>query len=157
MLSISSPFRHGFARPLLAIAFVAGLAACGSNSNNGSTGPGNVSGTYTLQSVGGNSLPYTFPNSSKEIVVTSATLHLNADNSYSVSAAGSANGTSDNNVIADAGTYSVSGSTVTFTSTTFSGAHYTAAATSTSITADAPGAFVSSSNTSFSFLFEKAN
>ncbi|MEO6209416.1 MAG: hypothetical protein ABIQ10_04730 [Gemmatimonadaceae bacterium] len=156
MMSIRSSFRHGFARPLLALAFVAGLAACGSD-NNGSTGLGDVSGTYTVQSVGGNSLPYAFPNSTDNIVVSSATLNLNSDHTYSVAAAGSANGSADDNVIADAGTYTLSGSTVTFTSTTFSGAHYTAAATSTSITANAPGAFVESSNTSFSFLFEKAN
>ncbi|MBA2685474.1 MAG: hypothetical protein H0U66_13390 [Gemmatimonadaceae bacterium] len=155
MLSISSSFRHGFVGPLLALAFVAGIAACGSDNN--STGPGDVSGDYTLQSVGGNPLPYAFPNSSDNIVVTSATLHLNTDHSYSVSAAGSANGSADDNVIADAGTYSLSGSTVSFSSTTFPGAHYTAAATSTSITANAPGAFVSSSNTSFSFLFSKSN
>ncbi len=155
MMSIPFSFRHGFARPLLALAFVAGLAACGSDNN--STGPGDVSGTYTLQSVGGNSLPYAFPNSTDNIVVSSATLNLNSDHTYSVAAAGSANGSADDNVIADAGTYTLSGSTVTFTSTTFSGAHYTAAATSTSITANAPGAFVESSNTSFSFLFEKAN
>lgn len=156
MLSISSSFRHGIARPLLALAFVAGLAACGSD-NNGSTGPRDVSGTYTLQSVGGNSLPYAFPNSSDAIVVSSATLILNTDHTYSVSAAGSAHGSAEDNVVADAGTYSLSGSTVAFTSTTFSGAHYTAAATSTSITANAPGAFVSSSNTSFSFLFTKSS
>ncbi|MDQ2931604.1 MAG: hypothetical protein M3Y05_12435 [Gemmatimonadota bacterium] len=156
MMSIPTSFRHGFARPFLALAFVAGLAACGSNYNN-STGPGDVNGTYTLQSVGGNSLPYTFPNSNDHIVVSSATLVLSSNHTYTVSAAGSANGTPGGNVIADAGTYAVSGSTVTFTSTTFSGAQYTAAATSTSITASAPGAFVQSSNTSFSFLFEKSN
>ena len=155
MQSFSSLSLRTVARPLLAVAFVAALAACGSDNNTG-TGPTNVSGTYTLTTVDGQALPQEFANSEHHVVVNSATLVMGSDHSYSVDATGSVDGTDGNHVIADAGTYSVSGSTVTFTSTTFGGAHYTAASTSTTLSATVPGAFVNSTNSSFTLVFSKS-
>lgn len=155
MQSFSSLSLRTRARPLLALAFVASIAACGSDSNSG-TGPTDVSGTYTLTTVDGGTLPQAFANSEHHIVVNSATLIMGTDHSYSVDATGSAEGVNGNHVIADAGTYAVSGSTVTLTSSTFSGAHYTAASTSTTLTTTVPGAFVNSTNTSFTLVFTKS-
>ncbi len=142
------------ARPALLVALVALVAACGSNSNT-PTGPGDVSGGYTLTSVGGGSLPYTFPNSSQHIIINAATANLQSNASYTVNATGSANGGGSETILADQGTYTVSGSTISFHSTTYS-ATYTAAATSSTFSATIPGAFVSSSNPSFVLVFSKA-
>jgi hypothetical protein len=142
------------ARPALLVAAVALVAACGSD-NNSPTGPGDVSGGYTLVSVGGSSLPYSFTNSSENIVINSATATLLSDKSYTVSATGSANGGDQETIIADQGTYSVSGSTISFHSTTY-GITYTAAATSTGFGAVIPGAIVSSSTSSFTLEFSRA-
>ncbi|HEY2374399.1 MAG TPA: lipocalin family protein [Gemmatimonadaceae bacterium] len=60
---------------LLAAGLVA-LAAC----NNDSTSPnGNVTGTYSLRTVNGNPLPYTFSDGS---VLVSDRLSLNGDGTY---------------------------------------------------------------------------
>lgn len=142
------------ARPALLVAAVALVAACGSD-NKSPTGPGDVSGGYTLVSVGGSSLPYSFTNSSNHIVINSATASLLSDKSYTVNATGSANAGSQETIIADQGTYSVSGSTISFHSTTYS-ATYTAAATSSGFGAVIPGAFVSSSTPSFTLEFSRA-
>jgi len=154
--TMSSRFR--FAKPLLALvlgAALATLAACGSDTTNG-TGPMNVSGSYSLATVDGNTLPYTIPGTGDNVrVVTSATATLNTDNSYTVVASGTENG-SDSQILTDAGTYSVSGSTVTFTSSTFGGASYSAVATSSTITATVPGVIVGSDNVTFSLVFDKA-
>jgi hypothetical protein len=141
---------------------VATLAACGSDKNT-STGPSDVTGTYTLVSVDGSPLPYAVPNNPEHaIVVQSATLTLGSDHSYTVTGTGTSDGGDSQQVLADAGTYSVgsssgsaSGTPVTFTSTTHSGAIYTATATSTTLSAVAPGGFAGSTNTSFTFGFNK--
>jgi hypothetical protein len=142
------------ARPALLVAAVALVAACGSDSN-GPSGPGDVSGNYALVSVGGNSLPYAFTNSSEDIVINSAVAALHADRSYTVNATGSANGGGQESILADEGTYTVSGSTITFHSSTYS-ASYTAAATSSGFGAVIPGAFVSSSTSTFTLEFSRA-
>lgn len=152
-------FRSRLARPLLAVAFAAALttlAACGSDSNNG-TGPMDVSGTYSLTTVDGTALPYTIPNNPEHtLVITSATATLGRDHSYTISGIGTEDGGDPGEVVADEGTYSVSGSTVTFTSSSFGGASYTAAATSSTLTATVPGAFAGSTNASFDLVFEKS-
>lgn len=150
--------RSRVVRPIVALAFaaaVATLAACGSDNNNG-TGPTDVTGTYSVSTIDGNSLPYTVPNNPDHtIVVQSGTVTLGSDHSYTIGGSGTSDGGATQQVLADAGTYSVSGSTVTFTSTTHSGGIYTATATSSTLTVAAPGAFVGSTNTSFSVVFNK--
>jgi hypothetical protein len=141
-----------FTRPLIAMALAALLAACGSD--NTVTGPRDVTGTYVLATVDGSPLPYTVPNAEHVIVINSATATLGADHSYTVAVAGTEDGT-DSEVAADQGTYAVSGSTITFTSTAFGGASYTAAAGAGTYTVTIPGAFVSSSNASFALVFNK--
>lgn len=154
--TLSSRFR--FAKPLLALALgaaLATLAACGSDATNG-TGPMDVSGSYNLATVDGSSLPYTVPGTGDNVIVVSgAAATLNADNSYTVSGSVTENG-SDSQLLTDAGTYSVSGSSVTFVSSTFGGASYSGVATSSTITATVPGLIVGSSHTTFSLRFDKA-
>lgn len=143
-------------------AVVATLAACGSDKGT-TTGPGDVTGTYTLVTVDGSPLPYQVPNVPEHtIVVQSATLTLVSDHSYSVTGTGTSDGGDPQQVLADQGTYSVgsssgsaSGTPVTFTSTAHSGAIYTATATSTTLSAVAPGGFAGSTNASFTFGFNK--
>ena len=152
--------RSRVVRPVAALvlaAVVATVAACGSDSNNG-TGPMDVSGTYSLATVDGNALPFTIPNTPEHtIVITSATATLGADHSYTIAGVGTEDGSDPGTVIADEGTYSVSGSTVVFSSSTFSPASYSAAATSSTLTATVPGAFAGSTNASFTLVFEKAS
>lgn len=152
--------RSRVVRPVAALvlaAVVATVAACGSDNNNG-TGPMDVSGTYSLTTVDGSALPYAVPNNPEhDIVITSATGTLGSDHTYTIVGTGTSDGGDPQQVVADAGTYTVSGSTITFSSSTFSGASYTAAATSSTITATVPGAFAGSTNTSFTLVFEKAS
>jgi hypothetical protein len=143
-----------FARAAVAAAAVALLAACGSDS----TGPSNanVVGTYNLTTVNGATLPYTVPNTTGTEIVEQATATLSPDSTYSVHANGTVNGSSSS-IAADVGHYTVSGSQVTFTSTIISSAQYTASATSSTLTATIPGAFVGSSDISFTLVFTKAS
>ena len=164
-ISLSSRRRVVRSAALIAlVASVAALAACGSD-NNGSTGPANVTGTYSLVSIDGHPLPYQVPNvPDHTIVVTSGTIVLNSDHSYTVGGTGTSDGGDPQQVIADAGTYvagsssgsgSSAGSNVTFTSTAHPPAVYSAQATSTTLTATAPGGFAGSTNTSFALVLDK--
>jgi len=137
----------------IAAATVAMLAACGSDS----TGPRNtnVSGTYALTTVDGSSLPFTIPNTGDNTeIVNNATVTLNSDSSYTAVANGTENG-ADATIITDAGHYSVSGSQVTFTSSVIQGGNYTGSVSGSTLTVTIIGAFVGSSNTSFSLAFTK--
>jgi len=137
----------------IAAATVAMLAACGSDS----TGPRNtnVSGTYALTTVDGSSLPFTIPNTGDNTeIVNNATVTLNSDSSYTAVANGTENG-EDATIITDTGHYSVSGSQVTFTSSVIQGGNYTGSVSGSTLTVTIIGAFVGSSNTSFSLAFTK--
>jgi ABC-type oligopeptide transport system substrate-binding subunit len=143
------------AKVVIAAAAVAMLAACGSDS----TGPRNtnVAGTYDLSTVDGSSLPYTVPNTGDNTeIVQNATITLNADSTYSAIANGTENGESSV-VIADEGHYSVSGSQVTFTSTVIEGGNYTGNVSGSTLTVTIVGAFVGSSDASFSLVFTKTS
>jgi hypothetical protein len=150
--------RRRIVRPVAALAFaalVSTLAACGSD-NNGTTGPSDVSGTYSLATINGDPLPFTVPNNPDHtIIIQSATVTLGSDNSYSIGGTGTSDGGDPEQVVADAGTYTLSGSTVTFTSSTHSLLVYTATATSTTLTESVPGAFAGSTNTSFVLVLNK--
>jgi len=137
----------------IAAATVAMLAACGSDS----TGPRNpnVSGTYTLTTVDGSSLPFTIPHTGDNIeIVDNATVALNSDSTYTAVANGTENCDSTT-IITDTGHYSVSGSQVTFTSSVIQGGNYTGSVSGSTLTVTIIGAFVGSSNTSFSLAFTK--
>jgi hypothetical protein len=135
-------------------AVVATLAACGGATKV--AGPTNVVGTYSLATVDGSALPFTVPNNPNHtVVVQSATVTLGSDHSYTIGGTGTSDGGAPEQVIADAGTYTFSGSTVTFTSSSHSGLIYTATATSSTLTETVPGAFAGSTNTSFVLVLNK--
>lgn len=158
MREFTLPSPHRLARHATVLAFAASLAtlaACGSD-NKGTTGPGDVTGTYALVSIDGESLPYTVPNNPDHtIVIQSGSVTLNSDHSYSIGGTGTSDGGSPEQVIADAGTYSLSGSTVTFTSTAHTPLTYTATATSTKLTETVPGGFAGSTNATFTIVLDK--
>jgi hypothetical protein len=150
---LSSRFR---ARSVLALALGASMAfasACGSDSP---TGPKNIPGTYSLRTVDETLLPFTVPEQREHIIViNSVTATLNSNNTYAVAGTGTEDGNAST-VVTDAGTYSQSGSTLNFTSTTLSGATYSGTAKSdSSFTMILPGGFVDSDRSSFSLVFEK--
>jgi hypothetical protein len=150
---LSSPGRFG--KPLLALALGASLAfasACGSDSP---TGPKNVPGTYSVQTVDGSPLPFTVPEGRDHvIVINSVTATLNDNNTYAVAGTGTEDGDAST-VITDAGHFMQSGSTLNFTSTTLGGATYSASAKTDSFTVTLPGGFVDSDRASFALLFVK--
>jgi hypothetical protein len=143
------------ARVAIAAAAVALLGACGSDS----TGPKNtnVAGTYTLSTVDGSSLPFTVPNTGDNTeIVQNAMVTLNSDSSYTAVANGTENGESTT-IITDTGNYSVSGSQVTFTSTVIPSGNYTGSVSGSTLTVTIIGAFVGSTNGSFSLAFTKTS
>ena len=152
-----SHLRARFARPLVALAIAASLAfasACGSDTP---TGPTDVPGTYLLRTVDDSALPFSVPEGREHvIVVNSVTATLNANNTYAIAGTGTEDGNAST-VINDAGTYTQSGSTLHFTSTTLGGAMYTASAKTDSFTVTLPGGFLDSDRSTFALLFEKGS
>ena len=84
------------------------------------------------------SLPYTVPDVDGDEVIQAGQVVLNSDMTYTVQGTGTFNG-SDSQLVSDHGTYTHSGSHVTFTSEVIEGASYTATVTSTTLTATVPG------------------
>jgi hypothetical protein len=150
-----SPARH--TRLALAAAVAGSIAlmlACGSDAP---TAPQDFSGTYSLHTVDGLTLPVTVPNPREHaIVINSVTATLNENHTYAVAGTGTEDGNA-NTVITDAGTFTQSGSTIHFTSTMFGGATYSAKAKTDTVTVTLPGGFVDSDNTSFALLFVKGS
>ena len=159
MLGFNLSSRGRVVRPVSALALaavVATLAACGADKKSVTGPPTNVVGTYSLATVDGNALPFTVPNNPNHtVVVQSATVTLNADHTYTIGGTGTSDGGAPEQVIADAGDWSLSGSTVTFTSGSHSGLIYAGTATNTNITESVPGAFAGSTNTSFLLVLNK--
>jgi hypothetical protein len=143
-----------YARVAMAVAAVAFLGACGSD-NNGSTGPSDVTGAYNLSTVNSSALPYTVPDVDGSEVIQAGQVVLNTDNTYTVQGTGTFN-ESDSELVNDHGSYTRSGSHITFSSAVFSQS-YTATVTSTSMTVTVPGAVFQSSDTSFSLVFNKSS
>jgi hypothetical protein len=159
-MTLVSPLssRSRRARTTLALALGVSLvfaSACGSDSP---TGPKNVPGTYSLRSVDESPLPFLVPEQRDHIIVINAvTATLNGNNTYAVAGTGTEDGNAST-VITDAGTYTQSGSTLHFTSTSLGGATYSATAQSDSMfTVSLPGGFVDSDRASFSLLFAKGS
>jgi hypothetical protein len=150
----SSP-RFPLARPLLAVAASASIvmaSACGSDMP---TGPTDVPGTYVLRTIDGLAPPVSVPNPRDHtIVVNSIIATLNSNNTYAVAGTGTDDG-SASTVINDEGTFTQSGSTLHFTSTTLGGATYSASAKTDTMVVTLPGGFVDSDNTSFALVFVK--
>lgn len=104
-------------RKSLLAALVVTLVACGGDK---ATGPQNISGSYTLQTVNGGSPPTViYSDASQQLEVTDGTLVLSADHTWQGTLGGRytdlTNGSVDHfeNAPLAGGTYSLSGSTLT--------------------------------------------
>ena len=126
-------------RRTLAVATLAVLAAgCSSDK---STSPGNAAaGTYTLTTVNGQPLPFSLTSSTlNQVQIQSATITLTPSSTYQATVSGSINGSPTTTIISDAGTYSVSGSTLSFSSTSFLLLAYGGSFTNNALTVNIPG------------------
>jgi len=144
-------------RMLLAIAACTSVmvaTACGSDTP---TGPKDVPGTYVLRTVDGLALPVNVPNPRNHlIVINSVTATLNANETYAVAGTGTEDGNAST-LFTDAGTFSQSGATLHFKSTTLNGATYSGTARTDTVIVTLPGGFVDSDNPSFALIFEKSH
>lgn len=115
-------------------------SACGSDSGTGVPPVGSVVGTWKLTSVDGKPLPYVYQASdpkleliAKQYVITSTGTYTSSYTLRGTELDGTVNTTTSN----DAGTFTLSGSTVQFTSTTDASVLF-GEATTTTITIPGP-------------------
>lgn len=94
-------------RMLFLAALVLALPACG---DNGTEAEASFAGTYTLQTIDGHALPFT----GEEEVVTSGSLILRADKTWTVTF--TAHDASGDASFTDGGTYTISGNSITLLS-----------------------------------------
>ena len=108
---ISQTSRALFAATLCA------LAACGGDSG---TNPNNaaIDGTYSLHSVNGSPLPFTFQSGTNSLTVTRDVLTVGSNGSWTESAnySQTVNGQTSTGTIADGGTWTRAGNSVEFDS-----------------------------------------
>lgn len=129
------------------------LMGCGSdaplapeNGNGGNTG-GGITGTYSLTTVNGGTLPVVlFQNSTDKVEITAGSISLNADNSttFSLTIRETSGGSVSTETETDVGTYSVTGNQVNFDYNSFTFAAVVSGSTlSFAITIDGnPGTLV---------------
>ena len=122
------------------------LASCGSDLLN-------LDQQWTLKTVHDDSLPYTVPNASHDIVITSGVASLRADNTYTIKFTGTLDGAAAT-VGSDAGEWSITSSIFTFLSTTLH-RDYIAALTGTTFRASVPGVMISSSDPMVDMVFSR--
>ena len=132
---------------LIALMGAVGLStiSCGGSTTD-NTAQSEV-GTYTLVTVNGQALPYTVNNTSLgTAVIQSATLNLSAP-AYTATVNGTVNGGATQRILADGGTYSRTGSTLTFSSTSAPGLVYAGAFSGSTLTVSIPGVAVGTTGT----------
>jgi hypothetical protein len=107
---------HRTIRGLLALAAVTFVTAC-----SDSSGPNSVTGNYALiaiNGINGSGLPVTiYKDESVEFRVTAGNVTLSSNNTFSASGTGQATQAGQTTTVAEtcAGTYTVSGNSITFT------------------------------------------
>jgi hypothetical protein len=128
------------------IAFVA-AAGCGSDKATNAVS-GSIAGTYSVKSVDGNPMPYTVQSGSSSATLTSDVLTVADDGTWNETYAFTmtVNGTTTNQSVGDGGTWTRSGSAVSFYSNLNAATVYTGSITG--------GGFTLSDGTS-SYLFAK--
>ena len=128
-------------KPTVVLAFV--LAACASDS---STAPSGVVGPWSLQTVNGSALPFVVGQSGEnksELLADTIKLASAGGFIESSSFRTTLNGVVTLQTVADTGTYTLSGSTLTLSSTTSAGASGSGTVSGNTITATIQGlAFV---------------
>ena len=121
---------------MLACAPLVLVLACGDSGTNPSTA--DISGTYTLQTIGGSPLPYTVQSGTTTVTLTSDVITVGSDGSwaeaedFTLVSNGQTSTTSDS----DGGTWTRSGTAVTFSSQTTGGTAYTGTYTNDTLTLD---------------------
>src|SRR5450432_717130 len=109
--TIHGPTTHRRQHVLMAAVFSL-LAACdAAKVDSVSAAPGN----YTANAINGSSLPYRVGNSTHSILIASASASMFANRRYEIGADGTKDGIAGP-IFRDNGSYSVSGSTITFSS-----------------------------------------
>lgn len=114
-------------------------------------------GTYALVRMNNQTLPYTIQTSAGTMVVQSASLTLAESSTGTLTYAATVNGTKDGVqgvLLSDAGTYAVSGTTLTFSSSAVPGLIYPGSRSGDMVTVSVPGLAVGASGT-ISLAFEK--
>ena len=101
-----------------------------------------AAGSYTANSINGSLLPYRVQNSTRSILIASATAQIYANGRYEIAADGTVDGIAGP-IIRDSGNYSVSGSTISFSSAVFA-LQYTATVAAGTYSDEIPGILVSS-------------
>lgn len=133
--------------------FVAALAVLAAGcSSNDSTSPVNAAaGTYTLTTVNGQALPFSLTSSTlNQVVIQSATITLapgSPSSTYTATVSGTINGSPTTTLISDAGTYTFTGATLSFSSSTFLLLTYGGSFTSNTLTVNLPGQAFGTSGT----------
>ena len=128
-------------RTLVAATLAVLAAGC---SSNDSTSPNTAgAGTYTLTTVNGQALPFSLTSTTlNQVVIQSATITLtpgNPSSTYTATISGSINGSPTTQLISDTGTYTVTGATLSFSSSSFLLLSYGGSFTSNSLTVNLPG------------------
>lgn len=126
---------------VLVAAVISMLAACDAAHVDGVSV---VAGNYTANSINGSLLPYRVQNSTRSILIASATAQMYANGRYDIAADGTVDGVAGP-IIRDSGNYSVSGSTISFSSAVFA-LQYTATASAGTYQVAIPGVLVSSTS-----------
>ncbi|HMI56485.1 MAG TPA: hypothetical protein VK511_00415 [Gemmatimonadaceae bacterium] len=145
-----------FVRPLMLASCIAVLAACGSDSS-GPSNDADVSGQYNLETVDGHALPDTTSNSEHVLVLATANVLFSDNGTYEASVTGTDNGSAEQEIAADNGTFVIAGNTITLHSAVFFTSYQATVASNDEVTATVPGAFVSSSNATIALKFAKAD
>jgi hypothetical protein len=111
-----APFPRLRGAALLASIPLAFTLACGDSGTN----PNNsdIAGTYTLQSIGGSPLPYTFQSGSPTVTLVSDVLTVGSDGTWAEAEDFQqvANGQTTTGSLSDGGTWTRSGTSLTFVS-----------------------------------------
>ena len=128
---------------MLLVAFTSFAAACGGDKT---TSPTNEFGHYTLLTVNGQNLPFTLTGTARgTVVIQSASIDLSAATSassgkpvYLAGVSGTANGQAQQ-LLADNGTYTLTGTSVTFTSSIVPTVQYAGVVNGNQLTLTLPG------------------
>jgi hypothetical protein len=135
---------------IAACCFAVFAAGCGGDSDS-TTAPTNEFGHYTLLTVNGQALPYSIPQTaSGSVVIQTAGVDLSAGSSkpqYTAGVVGLVNGQGPTQIVADQGGYTLTGTTVTFTSAIAAGVSYVGTISGAAMTMTLPGALFGTSGT----------
>jgi hypothetical protein len=151
MTAFSKTRSRPFALLLLA-ALTSFAAACGDD--NKATSPTNEFGSYTLRTVNGQSLPFTLTGTSRgTVVVQSGSINLSTATStssgkpvYLAGVSGTANGQAQQ-LVTDNGTYTLTGTSVTFSSSVIPTVQYAGVISGNTLTLTLPGLLFGTSGT----------